>query len=113
MLRPDDARHGICLLDAARMFPGISYGLYLSVYMPLPMRGNRAYAYLTKMGTAVAFWATRVKANGVLTIRVRAYFSRTTSLTASCCRDEACPGRCLLDDLPAQPSLLLKPGYPP
>jgi len=45
MLHPDDACHGICLLDAARMFPGISYGLYLSVYMPLPTRGNRAYAY--------------------------------------------------------------------
>jgi len=112
MLPPDDARHGICLLAAARMFTGISYGLCLSVYMPLPTRGNWVYAYSTKMGTAVAFWVTRVKANGVLTIHVCAYFSRTKSLMASCSCDEAFPGKCLLDDLPAQPSVL-KPGYMP
>jgi len=44
MLPPDDARHGIYLLDAAHMFPGISYELCLSVYRPLPTRGNQAYA---------------------------------------------------------------------
>ena len=113
MLRPDNARPGICILDAARMFPRISYGLCFSEYLPLPTRGNRAYAYSTKLGTAVAFWATRVKANGILTMRIRAYFSQMKSLTASCCCDEAFPGKCLLDDLPAQPSVVLKPGYTP
>ena len=37
-------------------------GLHLPVHMPLLTRAGRAYVYYTKMGTAVAFRATIVKA---------------------------------------------------
>ena len=110
----DDECQGICLQDTVRQ--GISFNAcrricfrtVLASAHTAPNACQPCVCVLDEDGHHSSLPGGGGQVNGVLAMRVRAYFSRKKCLMASCCRNEACQRKCLPDDLPGHPSLLLQ-----